>query len=165
MKTLLLLAALTAPAMADDVHHFGDWVVITDNGKITAFSSPLNTSSNQFSFSCNTNHQHCAMSNTRIAKTCKWITVNRWISLNLHENGASPRFDSKTNYSLSCSNGIWFSDDPHDLSILNQELHKGWYSILTVWYQGEPTLATYSTKGAAQAADFVFGTNNNFNLK
>ncbi|RLV61333.1 hypothetical protein D5018_02315 [Parashewanella curva] len=164
MKHLLLLAALTSPALAaPTIEHFGDWTVETDtsNNIVIAFSFPIDSSARLFEFSCDNSHLNCRMADINAGKC--YTSGNFYSYFRLHSVADRPQdLDFKSTFVLNCVNHRWVDYQQFDLKYLQQMFHYTWFPILSIKYGTAGQVTNYSTNGAAAAADKVMGTFNNF---
>ncbi|RLV58015.1 hypothetical protein D5018_19535 [Parashewanella curva] len=155
MKSLLLFAALSLPAMAKSpIKFFGDWEVLSDGLHLTATSVPIKISKHALFLTCDINHQNCSFTYTD-TKQCN-TTNERYLIISALADGVSVGFPT------SCINGQW-TEKPWDWIDFQSILYHS-RKYFSVYFPDETNSTNiYNKSGATEAIKYVLGIQNNFN--
>ncbi|RLV59533.1 hypothetical protein D5018_11730 [Parashewanella curva] len=158
MKTLLLLAAITTPALAvpTPVKTFGDWEVFNINGVLRATSEAQNPSANTLRVSCNPRHHNCYMQYTQ-PKGCHSNDERNII-------WTSDTSTESDGYMTRCINGQWTDISFYENSIPTW-LHSTTGTFKVGFADDNTSINTYSLRGALKAMRYIWANRmtNNFN--
>ncbi|RLV57723.1 hypothetical protein D5018_21050 [Parashewanella curva] len=156
MKTLLLLASLSAPAMATPVKTFGDWQVINSNGDLIATTQPITPSSHVLMIGCNPVHRNCYMKYTQ-TQGCDEPNNNK-----RHINWTAPDSNYSWSYPMLCDYDHQWTVISFYENSLPSFVHGT--TPFQVGFADDPnSVNTYSTNGAVDAMRYVWGSVSNFN--
>ncbi|WP_133405606.1 hypothetical protein [Parashewanella tropica] len=160
MKILLLLAALSAPALADKpVKIFGDWLVFQKGTEIVTTSKPLNHSKRSFAIGINNGTRFVSYTYL-FRENCQNDGEHRYINV----RGYNSHTSATAGFLFYCSKTKqWELTGSSYVSTLLKFLNQGFPLVDINYPDSEKTTNTYSLYGLADALNYMFNKQNNFN--